>query len=249
VDVNLSSPRYSETSATMEFQFSDGDGPKMKVGFANGEAVHVTADMNGVGANGWTARGYLNGILQGEVSGGGQDIGEVSVWPRKVRMGQNGPVIMWSSPVVAPDLLGANVEIDMLELVPLSPSSPLPVGFQMDVAFMGMAGVAFADEAALSPVPLVRKISTELHPNVPNPFNPSTEIRFSLAKPGHVGLKVYDLRGRLVRSLLDAHQPAGSGAVKWDGKDERGVPAAAGVYHALLRTAEGDLSRKMVLVK
>ncbi len=87
--------------------------------------------------------------------------------------------------------------------------------------------------------------------NAPNPFNPSTTIAFSLPEGGAVAhhLDVYDARGRLVRRLSDGVLAAGRHEVVWDGRDDQGAPAAAGVY--LYRLAYGDerLAGKMVLVK
>ncbi len=85
--------------------------------------------------------------------------------------------------------------------------------------------------------------------NVPNPFNPATAIRYELAAPGTVALRVYDVRGRLVRTLVDASQSAGPHAVTWDGRDDGGRPAASGVYFYRLDAGRSVLSKKMVLVE
>ena len=91
--------------------------------------------------------------------------------------------------------------------------------------------------------------STALHQNHPNPFNPSTIIRYTLARPARVTLSVYDVTGRLVRELLDGPKPAGEFQVEWDGRTLRGEPASSGVY--FYRMAAGDLveTRKMVLLR
>jgi len=85
--------------------------------------------------------------------------------------------------------------------------------------------------------------------NSPNPFNPSTRISFTLPQDGPVQLAVYDLSGRLVRTLLSGALPAGDHAAVWDGRDDAGTQAASGVYVYRLQTAEGLLTRKMMLVK
>jgi len=64
----------------------------------------------------------------------------------------------------------------------------------------------------------------------PNPFNPITEIHFSVPDPGIYSLNVYDLQGRLVRRLRQGQQPAGEQRVTWNGVDETGQPVAGGVY-------------------
>ncbi len=83
----------------------------------------------------------------------------------------------------------------------------------------------------------------------PNPFNPTTTIAYSLPRAGRASLKVYDLRGRLVRVLLDGDQPAGPGRVVWDGADGDGAAVASGIYfHELIAAGETRLG-KMTLVK
>ncbi|MBK9304212.1 MAG: T9SS type A sorting domain-containing protein [bacterium] len=91
---------------------------------------------------------------------------------------------------------------------------------------------------------------TELHGNYPNPFNPSTTLRFALSAEGPVTLEIYDLSGRRVRQLLRSESlPACEHAVVWDGRDDEGRAAAAGVYLVSLRTREKSFSGKIVLVK
>jgi len=85
--------------------------------------------------------------------------------------------------------------------------------------------------------------------NAPNPFNPSTVISFNLPRDGRVSLRVFDVRGRLVRTLVDGNQPAGAHAVDWDGRDDRGAPAASGVYLYRLEAGGQARQRSMLLVK
>lgn len=89
----------------------------------------------------------------------------------------------------------------------------------------------------------------ELLQNHPNPFNPATRIDYSVAEPGRVTLEVFDAAGRRVRTLVDAVQEAGANFSVWDGRDDRGVPVATGVYLYRLRTATFSDSKKMVLLK
>jgi len=85
--------------------------------------------------------------------------------------------------------------------------------------------------------------------NAPNPFNPSTEIRFTLAERGPVTLRIFDAAGRLVRTLVDGDLPADTHAVRWDGRADDGARAAAGVYLYRLETAAETRARSMVMVK
>jgi hypothetical protein len=89
-----------------------------------------------------------------------------------------------------------------------------------------------------------------LLPNVPNPFNPSTEVRFGLPTAQSVSLRVYDASGRLVRELL-AERPmeAGFHSVRWNGRDEGGAGASSGIYVYVLETESQRLSGKMTLLK
>ncbi len=90
---------------------------------------------------------------------------------------------------------------------------------------------------------------TALVGNIPNPFNPSTKISFSVAARETVRISIYGLDGRLVKHLVHGELDAGSHEVTWDGADDRGARVASGVYYARLATQEGTLSRPLVLVK
>jgi hypothetical protein len=83
----------------------------------------------------------------------------------------------------------------------------------------------------------------------PNPFNPVTTIEYQIAVATKVDLKVFDLRGRLVRTLVAGPQPQGLHAVRWDGRDGAGRSVASGVY--VYRMVAGDFAqeRKMTLLK
>ncbi len=91
---------------------------------------------------------------------------------------------------------------------------------------------------------------TALGPAAPNPFNPRTEIRFSLAAPATPRLDVFDLKGRLVRSLLrdQAMQP-GAHAVIWNGRSDAGREVASGVYLVRMRAEGLVFERKITLTR
>jgi hypothetical protein len=88
-----------------------------------------------------------------------------------------------------------------------------------------------------------------LHANVPNPFNPRTRLEFDVPRAGAVEVVVHDVRGAHVATLLRAHRDAGRYAVEWDGKTAAGTRAASGVYLCTLRSADGEASRRMVLLQ
>ena len=88
-----------------------------------------------------------------------------------------------------------------------------------------------------------------LYANTPNPFNPSTVIRYDVSEETDVFLAVYNLIGQTVRTLVDERRPPGSHSVRWDGRDESGRPAASGIY--LYRVSIGSFksARKLLLLK
>ena len=98
-----------------------------------------------------------------------------------------------------------------------------------------------------SPVPEVAEC--RIHPATPNPFNPRTVIRLDLTGPAHVKADVYDLRGRLVRTLEDGPYPAGSHSLVWDGDDNHGQATAAGVYFCRVQALGRTLTQKVALVR
>jgi len=92
--------------------------------------------------------------------------------------------------------------------------------------------------------------AAQLHQNAPNPFNPMTEIAWSLAAEGPVSLTVFDASGRLVRELVHGQaNGAGRHVSTWNGTDQGGRQVAAGVYFYRLTTADGMATRKMTLVR
>lgn len=88
-----------------------------------------------------------------------------------------------------------------------------------------------------------------LFPNYPNPFNSSTTIKYKIAKPAHVRLDVFNVRGKLVRTLVDANMPAGGYSTDFDGVDDRGAPLPSGLYFYQLVAGENIQLEKASLVK
>lgn len=85
--------------------------------------------------------------------------------------------------------------------------------------------------------------------NSPNPFNPSTQITYSLPDAGNVTVKVYNSIGQLARTLVNGYKTAGQHSVSWDGADETGRKAASGVYICEAVAGELKTARHMVLLK
>jgi len=92
-------------------------------------------------------------------------------------------------------------------------------------------------------------LTLNLEHNVPNPFNPTTRIGFTLPEGQRAILRVYDVRGAHVATVLDSPLGAGRHHVDWNGVDDGGTPVASGTYFYSLAAGKHRLSRKMLLVK
>lgn len=97
-----------------------------------------------------------------------------------------------------------------------------------------------------SRLPELTRVALTAHPN---PFNPSLAIEFALPQAGHVRLQIFDVRGRLVRNLLNEDRPTGSGTIMWHGLDDQGRAMASGVYQLKLETAGRVAEKRVTLVR
>jgi len=89
-----------------------------------------------------------------------------------------------------------------------------------------------------------------LRNNFPNPFNPVTTIQFDLPHPSNVTITIYNIQGRLVRSLLaDQSKPAGTHSINWDGKNENGMAVGSGEYFYKFTTDSFSETKKMLLLR
>jgi hypothetical protein len=90
----------------------------------------------------------------------------------------------------------------------------------------------------------------ELYPNVPNPFNPATTIGYAVpAGGGEVSLRIFDVNGRLVRTLIDQNETAGRKTITWYGRNDAGQLVATGVYFYRMTAPGFEQTRKMILMK
>ena len=83
----------------------------------------------------------------------------------------------------------------------------------------------------------------------PNPFNPVTSLRYDLPKNDLVNITIYDMMGRIVKTLVNGSQKAGFNSIKWNATNDRNEPVSAGLYLYTIQTGEFRQTKKMVLLK
>lgn len=88
-----------------------------------------------------------------------------------------------------------------------------------------------------------------LKQNYPNPFNPTTTIEYTLNKTAHALIKIYNIYGQEIITLVDQKKPSGTFSLTWDGKNGNGQQVATGVYYFRLKAADFAATRKMVLLR
>ena len=113
--------------------------------------------------------------------------------------------------------------------------------FVDDVTVTG-GGVANDDPSA--PV-----VATELRGNYPNPFNPETTISYSVKEAAPVTIEVYNVKGQLVKTLVNEAKAAGHYSIVWNGKDNNGRSAASGVYYYKMNAGKYSSTKKMIMMK
>jgi hypothetical protein len=91
--------------------------------------------------------------------------------------------------------------------------------------------------------------SFKLLQNYPNPFNPETQIRFEMAKTANVSVKIYDALGREIRTLYNGVKQVGQHQLTWDGKNDKGLQVASGIYFYRMKSENYRAMRKLVLVR
>jgi flagellar hook assembly protein FlgD len=112
-------------------------------------------------------------------------------------------------------------------------------------------GAVDKDGEWLSPTATVTVpvISLKLHQNYPNPFRASTAISFALPNKAPTSLKIYNVEGKLVRTLLNGILNEGYEQYLWNGRNDLGVPVGSGIYFYRLKAGGKMLTKKMVLLK
>lgn len=148
-----------------------------------------------------------------------------------------------------------------IQLLHFDSTLPVPDWVDITTSIDSVAHVVCGSTTSLSPfvlattatatsTPEVGRIAQALLlPNRPNPFNPSTEIRFELARAGRVEVEIVDVRGARVRTLFVGAMDRGLHHLKWNGRDGSDRPVASGVYRSVLRFEGTTQSRSVVLVE
>jgi len=90
---------------------------------------------------------------------------------------------------------------------------------------------------------------TALKGNYPNPFNPVTNIAFSISEPANVRIDIYNIRGEKVRTLVNEHMEASNYNYSWNGKDDNQNSVASGVYFYKMAAGRYTSTKKMILMK
>jgi hypothetical protein len=141
-----------------------------------------------------------------------------------------------------------------LPFMHLAPGSPfIDAGTDVGIPFNGRAPDLGAFESPAIPSAVSNDGGAmpefRLLLNFPNPFNPSTHIVYVIPTRGNVAIRIYDLRGSLVREMPGQEQDAGSHAVEWNGEDAHARAVAAGVYFARVTFNGQARTGKLVLVR
>ena len=146
------------------------------------------------------------------------------------------------------------VPYDLHYIYPLQTLGPIPFAGKKAVGVAVRANI-LQDILAfygLAPAGLAVGVTPEVAftaRNYPNPFNPSTKIEFTLPRAGQVELKIYNVRGELVKTLLNENMVAATHSVIWDGRNSTGQSVSSGVYFYSLKAGSYEKMEKMTLVK
>jgi hypothetical protein len=137
---------------------------------------------------------------------------------------------------------------DFLEIHDAAPGDKVEAPLSARARVLEKILALFGVEGDLQDVSAVPQLDRFAVRNYPNPFNPTTKIEYTMPRAGHLSLKIFNVRGELVKTLID-EQVEDSGSVIWDGSDDGGAKVSSGVYFYEARTAGQVKVEKMALVK
>ena len=157
--------------------------------------------------------------------------------------------------ILAADLQGGHIEATDNSYM----SIPVEfMGNERENSFVNLEGIKLAGADGSLIYTVSRTNSSEvkvipgafaLHQNFPNPFNPSTEIRFDLPEAGNVNLAIYNLMGQKIRTLSSDNMTPGYHAIIWDGTNDIGSQVATGMYFYSIQSSEFQATKKMLFLK
>lgn len=115
---------------------------------------------------------------------------------------------------------------------------------ELDMGSDGVPSLTSPKPASNMPLPALSNFVS-----YPNPFNPSVQIRFEMGQRNHALLNIYDVNGRLVRTLVNGTLPAGQHTFAWDGRNNRGAQTSSGLYFYRLQVADMEEKGKLILLR
>lgn len=119
------------------------------------------------------------------------------------------------------------------------------VGLDGSSTFLGPITVSSVTDVETNPLPN----NFALHHSYPNPFNPTTTIRFDLPRSSHVSIQIYDVQGRLVKDLINDMKPAGAHAIVWDATNNQAMPVSSGLYYIKMRAGDYQNVKRLMFLK
>ncbi len=146
-------------------------------------------------------------------------------------------------------------EIEISEFATIDPESGTPQNFTDPIEY---TVTAENGDEQIWVVTVTQVVSSENDPihsvtkligNYPNPFNPSTNIAYSIVEPGNINITVFNTKGQLVKTLVNESKETGDYAVTWNGTDKSNKPVSSGIYYYKMRVGSFTSTKKMILMK
>lgn len=225
IDSNKVQIMASGYNFTPQYTYNFNAAEKM----AGGSVYSLSVDLNNDGRTEFYILGYY-----GTSTSYRQSFKIIDLVTGNVLFEKNDANYSYAYPVLA-DVNGDG----LLECLVTKYPYPALSTYTIEVYSTGVSGVADKNIPA----------SFKLMQNYPNPFNPSTTISFSLSRVEDVQLRIYNIQGKLIKTLLHKSAPVGTTNIEWDGADEYGIKQTSGVYFYELRGDSFTETRKMILLK
>jgi hypothetical protein len=126
---------------------------------------------------------------------------------------------------------------------------PTPIGIGASAENTLFAGIYDGNVIPTSTGDMPNAAVHLLHQNYPNPFNPSTTISYTVGKGGPVTVEIYSVNGQRIRILVDEVKEPGIHSVVWDGRNDKDIRVATGIYFCRLQIDSYSTVRKMLLIQ